>query len=116
VRHKLSDLLPPKINITVTGEAEVAQIFNINIKGAKYKPVAGSRVKAGTITRNSKVRVLRKKDVVYDGTLDSLKNVQKDVPVMRKGSDCGLSFEGWGGFQEGDLVQCYDVAEEKRYL
>lgn len=116
VKAKLSELLPPKITINVTGEAEILQIFNINIRGRVYKPVAGCRVKNGTVTRSSKVRVIRNKDVVFDGALESLKNVKKDVAEMNKGSDCGMSFDGWSGIKEGDHVQCYEVHEERRTL
>jgi translation initiation factor IF-2 len=59
---------------------------------------------------------MRKGEEVWNGNLDSLKNVKKDVQVMGKGTDCGMGFEGWGEFQEGDIVQCYDIIEEKRTL
>ena len=48
--------------------------------------------------------------------LDSLKNVKKDVMEMRKGSECGISFQGWEDFQEGDQIQSYDEKSEKRTL
>lgn len=116
MRTKLSDLLPPKLTTRITGEAEIAQIFQINVKGRTFKPVAGCRVKNGVVARNAKVRVMRKKEVVFEGSFDSLKNVKKDVPEMRKGSDCGLGFEGWGEFKVGDQIQCYEVLSEKRTL
>jgi len=68
------------------------------------------------VERNKKVRVFRNKEMVFDGNLDSLKNVKKDVQVMKKDTDCGMGFDGWKDFKEGDLVQCYEVIEEKRTL
>jgi len=50
------------------------------------------------------------------GILASLKNVKKDVMEMKKGTECGIGFEGWFDFQVGDLIQCYEEKEEKRYL
>ena len=50
------------------------------------------------------------------GTLSSLKNVRKDVKEMRKGSECGMGFEGWELFQEGDHIQCYEEHETRRHL
>lgn len=35
---------------------------------------------------------------------------------MRKGSECGMSFEGWSDFREGDWIQCYEEKVEKRSL
>jgi translation initiation factor IF-2 len=48
--------------------------------------------------------------------LDSLKNVKKDVTEMRKGSECGMGFQGWEDFQEGDQIQSFDEKHEKRPL
>jgi len=35
---------------------------------------------------------------------------------MRKGNECGMSFEGWHDFEVGDQVQAYEEKEEKRSL
>lgn len=52
----------------------------------------------------------------YVGSINSLKNVKKDVDVMRKDSECGIGFEGWEGFEVGDKIQCYEEKFEKRTL
>lgn len=54
--------------------------------------------------------------ILYAGTITSLKNVKKDVQEMRKGTECGMAFEGWEGFEVGDLVQCFEEVSEKRRL
>ncbi|KAI9814949.1 MAG: hypothetical protein M1832_005588 [Thelocarpon impressellum] len=116
VKDRLSDQLAPTVTQRVTGEAEVAQVFAINVKGRATKPVAGCKVRNGLISRTSKVRVVRGGEVIYDGSLASLKNVKKDVPEMRKGGECGLGFSEWDGFGVGDQVQCYEERVEKRSL
>ncbi|QDS71270.1 hypothetical protein FKW77_000946 [Venturia effusa] len=112
----LTDALPPLIVQRVVGEAEIAQEFRITIKGKKQLPVAGCRIRNGVVARTSKVKVLRRGAVVFDGLLSSLKNQKKDVTEMRKGAECGLSFEGWGEFEAGDQIQAYEEFEEKRKL
>ncbi|KAI9822471.1 MAG: hypothetical protein M1827_000190 [Pycnora praestabilis] len=116
VKAKLSEKLSPSVTQRVIGEAEIAQVFDINVKGRTNKPFAGCKVRNGVINRTSKVRVLRDKEVVFDGVLTSLKNVKKDVTEMRKGNECGMGFENWEGFQVGDQVQSYEEKVEKRYL
>ena len=137
VKAKLSERLPDVVTQKVLGEAEIAQIFEINIKGRVTVPVAGCRVKNGVVGRNNKVRVLRGKETIYDGiillhhacaihsvyntdliqgTLSSLKNVKKDVTEMRKGTECGMGFANWTDFKPGDQVQCYEETSEKRAL
>lgn len=53
---------------------------------------------------------------LWIGSLTSLKNVKKDVAEMRKGNECGMSFENWNDFKVGDQVQAYEESVEKRTL
>jgi len=48
--------------------------------------------------------------------MSSLKNQKKDATEMRKGTECGMSYEGWGDFMVGDQIQAYEEIEEKRKL
>ena len=50
------------------------------------------------------------------GSINSLKNVKKDVQEMRKGAECGMGFEGWEAFEVGDQVQTYEEVSERRKL
>jgi len=52
----------------------------------------------------------------FVGTISSLKNVKKDVQEMRKGTECGMGFEGWEAFEVGDQVQTYEEISERRKL
>jgi translation initiation factor IF-2 len=69
VRGTLSDLLPMTITHRVIGEADVLQIFPINIRKRVYKNIAGCKIRNGAIKRSSLVKVLRKGKVVFDGKL-----------------------------------------------
>ena len=50
------------------------------------------------------------------GTIASLKSHKKDVAEMRKGTECGIGFDGFTAFEVGDLVQCYEEKSERRTL
>lgn len=67
VKAELSKHLPPLVTQRVTGEAEIAQIFSINIKKRQQQNIAGCKVRNGTISKSAKVRVLRKNEKVFDG-------------------------------------------------
>lgn len=54
--------------------------------------------------------------MIWEGTLGSLKNVKLDVNEMRQGTECGVGFDGFGGFMVGDVIQCYTEIVEKRAL
>jgi translation initiation factor IF-2 len=68
VKAVLSEYLPPIVSTKVLGEAEVAQVFEITIKGRKQKPIAGCKVKNGVVGRNAKYRVMRNGKKIFDGT------------------------------------------------
>ncbi|KAF2470293.1 initiation factor 2 [Lindgomyces ingoldianus] len=116
VKALMSEKLSPKITQRVTGEAEIAAAFEIGLGGRKKLRVAGSKVRNGAVVKGTKVRVLRKEEVVFDGILSSLKSQKKDVHEMRKDTECGIAFEGWEAFEVGDKLQCYEEKSEKRTL
>jgi translation initiation factor IF-2 len=63
---RLESMLAPRIETSVTGEAQVSEIFDVTIKGKK-KPVAGSKVFNGTISIKEKCRITRGGKIVYTG-------------------------------------------------
>ncbi|SPO32277.1 related to translation initiation factor IF-2, mitochondrial [Ustilago trichophora] len=109
VSSSVSALLPPLTEARVQGEATISQIFDINIKGKNFKKIAGCKVTNGTILKSNLVRILRgpKREEVYRGKLDDFKHVKKDVTEMRKGTECGMSFDGWQDLKVDDVVQSF---------
>jgi translation initiation factor IF-2 len=73
--------------------------------------VAGCYVVDGELRRNAKVRVLRNKEVLYDGEIGSLKHIQDDVTEVRTGFECGITFKKFNDYEEGDIIECYIVEE-----
>jgi translation initiation factor IF-2 len=69
IKDMLSEHLKPRLSTRVLGEAEVLQLFPINLRGRVYKTVAGCRVRNGQLTRNGKYRVLRKGVKVFEGKI-----------------------------------------------
>ncbi|KAG7104741.1 Translation initiation factor IF-2 like protein [Verticillium longisporum] len=116
VRQTLSDQLADVVSTKVVGEAEVLQIFPINTKGRAFRNIAGCKIRNGLVSRTGMVRVLRRGETVFEGKIDALKHGKKDVTEMRKGTECGISFEGYQDFQVGDQVQTYEEVREKRTL
>jgi translation initiation factor IF-2 len=104
VKDSMAGLLDPDLKDTVVGSAEVRQIFELS----KGIPVAGCMVTAGRIVRG-KVRVRRKKDIIYEGVTQSLRRFQDEANEVRAGMECGIRIEGFGEFQVGDAIECYAV-------
>lgn len=104
VKAAMAGLLDPVIKETVVGSAEVRQVFELS----KGLPVAGCAITAGRVTRG-KVRVRRRKDVIYEGVTQSLRRFQDEVNEVRAGMECGIRIEGFGEIQVGDVIECYIV-------
>jgi translation initiation factor IF-2 len=104
VKEAMAGLLEPVVKETIIGVAEVRQIFELS-KGA---PVAGCMVASGRIVKG-KVRVRRRKDVIYEGIAQSLRRFQDEVNEVRAGMECGIRIEGYSEFQVGDTIECYTI-------
>jgi len=112
VKKALSGLLKPEVREVVRGEAEVRRVFQLSRAGT----VAGSYVLSGTISRNSRARVRRNGEVVYDGKISSLKRLKDDVKEVASGFDCGIGLEGFDDIREKDIIEAYTVEEIARTL
>ena len=111
VKEAMAGLLPPTLKDVVVGSAEVRQIFELSKGGA----VAGCSVTLGRIVKG-KVRVMRKKNLLYEGVTLSLRRFQDEVNEVRSGLECGIRIDGFNEFQLGDAIECYSVEKLKQAL
>jgi translation initiation factor IF-2 len=76
--------------------------------------VAGSIVRSGTITRNSKARLVRDGVVVSDSlTVESLRRFKDDATEVREGFECGIGL-GYNDVKVGDVIETYEMREKPR--
>lgn len=123
--------LPSIQKETVHGRAKVGAIFKI---GGMDTEVAGLQVLDGTLYRHkvqqsgktagarpsALYRIIRNGKVL-EGTEKglkptSLKHFKDDVDEIGRGKECGLSLEGFNGFEEGDEIECWSVSMELQTL
>jgi translation initiation factor IF-2 len=102
VKEGMAGLLEPLLKDIVVGAAEVRKVFELS-KGA---PVAGCMVTSGRIVKG-KVRVRRRKEIIYEGIAQTLRRFQDEVNEVRAGMECGIRIEGFSEFQVGDSIECY---------
>lgn len=110
LRSELSLQLPPATNEILLGEASVLMIFEVTV-GKKKVPVAGCRVQKGVLDKRHNFRVLRGRQVLWEGSLSALKHLKDDVSSVKAGMECGLSAEGNVNFSCGDTIQCYELQD-----
>ena len=101
----MAELLDPEINEKKLGAAEVRQVFSIS----NHRRVAGCMVTEGTINRSRKARLLRDDTLIHEGKIDTLKRFKDDVKEVRAGFECGINIEGYDDYEEGDIIECFEI-------
>lgn len=119
VTEDLNNQLEPVVETKILSEAKIQGIFNITVvsNGNKRKvKIAGCKVSSGTLHRNATIRVMRNDNAIYEGSLSTMKHNKDDVKEIKNGIECGLSFDNWDKFEEGDVIQAFELIHHKRYL
>ncbi|XMD99705.1 MAG: translation initiation factor IF-2 [Candidatus Karelsulcia muelleri] len=85
------------------GTAKVLNCF----KHKKIGTIAGCLILTGQIKRTSKVRLIRKGQLIYSGELNSLKRFKEDVKEVNKGYECGIVIKNFNDIKIGDIIELY---------
>lgn len=104
VKEAMAGLLDPILKEVVVGAAEVKKVFELS-KGGN---VAGCMITQGRIVKG-KVRVMRRRNLIYEGHTQSLRRFQDEVNEVRAGMECGIRIDGFNDFQVGDSIESYTV-------
>jgi translation initiation factor IF-2 len=111
VREMMADLLDPDLKEIKLGGAEVRAVFPL-AKGF----VAGCLVTEGKIIRNASARLRRKKDIIHEGKILTLKRFKDDANEVRAGLECGIKLDEFNGYEAGDLIEVYEVQKVRAIL
>ena len=112
VKRCMLDLIAPEYKEVVRGHAEVRQVFDIS----KLGKIAGCQMLDGSLKFKGKFRIYRGKTQIYDGAVVTMKHFKDDVKEIAPAQECGLGFGSFEGFQEGDIVECYEMEELPKTL
>jgi len=110
IEKALVGLLAPTTVENVTGSAEVRALFKVSRLGT----IAGCMVTTGTISRSSRIRVVRDGVEIWDGEIGSLKHLKDDVREVQQGFECGILLQGYNDLSEGDVLEAYSSKQVER--
>ncbi len=110
IESAMVGMLEPEFTETVTGEAEVREVFRVPRIGA----VAGCMVLNGVITRGSQVRFLREGTIIWKGEVSSLRRFKEDVREVAAGFECGIGLSDFQDLKPGDIIETFDLTEVER--
>lgn len=112
VKQCMLDLLPPEYKEVVKGHAEIKAIYDIG----KLGKIAGSQMLDGSLVAKERFRILRNKQQVWDGKVQTLRHFKDEVKEVSGQQECGVCFANYEGFQVGDIIECYLLEELPRSL
>lgn len=112
VKAALTGLLKPQFKETITGLAEVKDVF----RSSKLGAVAGCLVQEGFVRRNSSLRVLRNNVVIFTGKLESLRRFKDEVTEVKSGTECGIGVKDYNDIKPGDQIEAYEITQVTRTL
>jgi translation initiation factor IF-2 len=102
VTKAMQGMLEPVYVEVVDGHAEVRQVFRV-----RSGKIAGCYVRDGVVTRGASARLLRQGEVIHTSRVASLRRFQEDAKEVQAGYECGVGFEDFQDFQEGDVIELY---------
>lgn len=105
VKDNMSELLEPELVEKKTGRAEVRQVFKVS----KGRSVAGCMIMEGNITRNKGARLVRGGKIIAEGKIDTLRRFKDDVTDVKAGFECGMRLDSFDKYEEGDIIETFEI-------
>ncbi len=106
VREDMVEMLDPEYKENKIGAAEVRAVFPI-AKGF----AAGCLVVEGRVVAKRHARLIRNGEVVAERRIDALRRLKDDVKEVRAGTECGIHLSHTNDYQEGDIIEVYEIHE-----
>ncbi len=108
----MEGLLEPFLKEIFVGRASVKQVFKVTKAGT----IAGCIVARGKIVRTGLTKLIRDKNVIYEGKIASLKRFKDDVREVAEGVECGIGLDRHDDIRAGDLIEIYSIEKVARRL
>ncbi len=87
------------------------QVFKVH-KGF----AAGCYITDGKVQRTSHARVIRGGTPVFDGKMSTLRRFKDEVKEVKSGTECGIRLGEFNEYEEGDVIESYDLIKVDQTL
>lgn len=105
---KLKELTKPEIVRIELGRVKVLKIF----RSTKDEQIVGGKVEAGKVINQTKIKVLRKDQLIGFVDLVQLQAGRQNVKEVIIGQECGMKTAGKPIIQEGDILEIYQEQKQ----
>jgi translation initiation factor IF-2 len=111
VREKMTGMLDAEQREVILGKAEIMEIFKI-----KKGKICGSVVRSGKVRVNAHARVFRDREMIYNGSISSLRRFKDNVKEVANGMECGINLDNFDDFEVNDIIEIYEYESVKAKL
>lgn len=112
VKSRIEKILAPEIFKIELGRIKVLAIFRTE---TKYM-ILGGRVINGKIEPATKVRIVRKNEIIGEGKLEELQMAKQAIKEVFEGQECGVRYVGRSVVEVGDILEVYREEAKARKL
>ena len=106
VREEMTGMLDSEHKEVQLGKAEILEIFK-----TKSGKICGSVVRSGKVKVGVHAKVFRDKEMIYNGSIKSLRRFKDDVKEVGNGMECGINLDNFDDFEIHDQIEIYDYEE-----
>ena len=112
IKKKMSGLLTPDIEETISGTAKILEIFKVSGAGK----VAGCKIMEGEVNSVSDVRLIRDGSIIFTGKVGSLFREKNQVKEVSNGQECGITIKDYMDFQKNDIIEAFKIISKERTI
>ncbi|MCK5529602.1 MAG: translation initiation factor IF-2, partial [Kiritimatiellae bacterium] len=112
VRDAMLGLLSHETKEDIVAHADVKEVYPIG----KLGKIAGCMITKGVVNVKNKIRVKRGDEVLFEGTMSSLKHFQDEAKELREAQECGIRINKFADFDVGDIFEFYEVRQLEKTL
>ncbi len=112
IKQRMSGLLTPDVQETITGTAQILEIFKVSGAGK----VAGCKIIEGEISGTSDVRLIRDGTIIYTGKVGTLFREKNQVKQVSNGQECGITIKEYMDFQKDDTIEAFNIISKERTI
>ncbi|MCM8539607.1 MAG: translation initiation factor IF-2 [Lentisphaeraceae bacterium] len=106
VREEMTGMLDSEHKEIQLGKAEILEIFK-----TKTGKICGSVVRSGKVKVGVHAKVFRNSEMIYNGSIKSLRRFKDDVKEVGNGMECGINLDNFNDFEIHDMIEIYDYEE-----
>ena len=112
LKKKIEELLPPEKNRVHIGRAKILKIF----KGDARTQVLGGRVTEGKVRKGAKFEVLRRNNVIGEGTIENLQSGKLTASEVEETHEFGALTNTSITIASDDVLEIFEEEITRRTL